>query len=320
MGSFYNEPVMDRIALMDLDIAVSLEDPDIGDTASATASGDMARAEDTAADEAFTKGALSRAHAADLRKRFETAQPFPYVVIDNLFQPSFLDRVLSDYGAGFGDWVRYNTRDEVKTGTRPNAKLGAGSRAYFDVIQRGQFTQFLSAVSGIQGLLPDPTLFGGGLHEIAPGGRFSVHTDFNKHPVTALDNRLVFITYLNKGWEASWGGALELWDSVSKQCVDEVVPVFGRSILFAHSNASLHGHPNPVATPDGRKRRSVAAYYYTNGGVEEGAARTTQFLSSPQFGPLGKLVVTANYVSPMLVDGIRIASRTGAKLVCKIKG
>jgi len=240
-------------------------------------------------------------------------------VIDNLFQPSFLDRVLSDYGAGFGDWVRYNTRDEVKTGTRPNAKLGAGSRAYFDVIQRGQFTQFLSAISGIQGLLPDPTLFGGGLHEIAPGGRFSVHTDFNKHPVTALDNRLVFITYLNKGWDASWGGALELWDSVSKQCVDEVVPVFGRSILFAHTDTSLHGHPNPVATPDGRKRRSVAAYYYTNGGVEEGAARTTQFLSSAQFGRLGKLVVTANYVSPMLVDGIRIASRAGAKLVGKIR-
>jgi len=305
---------------MGIDAVVNLEDAAVSDAASLAVNGDTAPAEDFAADDVFTKGALSRAHASDLRKRFETARPFPHVVIDNLFQPGFLDRVLSDYGAGFGDWVRYNTRDEVKTGTRPNAKLGSGSRAYFDVIQRGQFTQFLSAVTGTEGLLPDPTLFGGGLHEIAPGGRFSVHTDFNKHPVTALDNRLVFITYLNKGWQASWGGALELWDSVSKQCVDEVVPVFGRSILFAHSETSLHGHPNPVATPDGRKRRSVAAYYYTNGGVEEGAARTTQFLSSPQFGRWGKLVVTANYVSPMLVDGIRIASRTGAKLVGKFRG
>ncbi len=246
---------------MGFDTVIGLEGTHVTDAASPAATVDSTSFEDTSADEVFTKGALSRAHAGDLRKRFETAQPFPYVVIDNLFQPSFLDRVLSDYGAGFGDWVRYNTRDEVKTGTRPNAKLGAGSRAYFDVIQRGQFTQFLSAISGIQGLLPDPTLFGGGLHEIAPGGRFSVHTDFNKHPVTALDNRLVFITYLNKRWDASWGGALELWDSVSKQCVDEVVPVFGRSILFAHTDTSLHGHPNPVATPDGRKRRSVAAYY-----------------------------------------------------------
>ncbi len=41
--------------------------------------------------------------------------------------------------------------------------------------------------------------------------------------------------------------------------------------------------------------------------------------SSAQFGRLGKLVVTANYVSPMLVDGIRIASRAGAKLVGKIR-
>ena len=114
--------------------------------------------------------------------------------------------MLEDYRAGFGDWVHYNTADEVKKGTRPNAKLGAGSRHYFDVIQRGQFTQFLSAVAGIDGLLPDRTLFGGGLHEIASGGKFSVHIDFNKHPVTQLDNRLVFITYLNKGWQPAWGG------------------------------------------------------------------------------------------------------------------
>lgn len=296
------------------------QDVGVNESALATTAQQDVAADDTA-DEVFTKGALSRARAAELHKSFASAQPFPHVVIDNLFQPAFLDRVLHDYGAGFGDWVRYNTANEVKTGTRPNAKLGNGSRRYFDVIQRGQFTQFLSGITGIEGLLPDPTLFGGGLHEIKPGGRFSVHIDFNKHPVTLLDNRLVFITYLNKEWDPGFGGALELWDSVSKQCVEEVVPVFGRSILFAHSSVSLHGHPKPVETPDGRPRRSVAAYYYTNGRSDEdlGAARTTQFLSSAQFGRWGKLVVTANYVSPMLMDGVRLAARTGAKLVQKAR-
>jgi hypothetical protein len=157
-------------------------------------------------DRVFTKGALSRARAAELRQKFSTAKPFQHVVIDQLFQPEFLEKILEDFSVGFGDWVRYNTKDEVKRGTRPNAKLGAGSQRYFDVIHRGQFVQFLSAVTGIDGLLPDPSLFGGGLHEIPSGGRFSVHTDFNRHPVTALDNRLVFITYLNKDWEASYGG------------------------------------------------------------------------------------------------------------------
>ena len=282
----------------------------------APAAADGAPADEIFADEVFQKGALSRRHASELRRRFLSARPFPHIVIDGLFPAEFLDRVLDDYGAGFGDWIRYNTKDEVKAGTRPNAKLGRGSRHYFDVIQRGQFTQFLTAVTNIDGLLPDPSLFGGGLHEISPGGRFSVHTDFNKHPVTALDNRLVFITYLNKGWQPGFGGALELWDAASRQCVEEVVPVFGRSILFAHSSLSLHGHPNPVATPDGRKRRSVAAYYYTNGRSDEvvGDARTTQFVSPPTFGRWGKLLVAANYVSPMLMDGARAAWRAGETL------
>ena len=120
-------------------------------------------------------------------------------MIDGLFRADFLEGVLDDYGAGFGDWIHYSTRDEVKLGTRPNARLNPASRAYFDVIHRGEFVNFLGLVSGIDGLLPDPALFGGGLHEIKTGGRFSVHVDFNKHPVSGLDNRLVFITYLNKG-------------------------------------------------------------------------------------------------------------------------
>jgi hypothetical protein len=264
----------------------------------------------------FTKGALTRARAAELHQKFSGAKPFPHVIIDQLFHPDFLAKVLNDFNVGFGDWVHYNTPNEVKRGTRPNAKLGAGSQRYFDVIHRGQFLQFLSAVTGIDGLLPDPSLFGGGLHEIPSGGRFSVHTDFNRHPVTALDNRLVFITYLNKDWQASYGGALELWDAQSQQSVAEVVPLFGRSILFAHTPNSLHGHPNPVAAPGGRTRRSVAAYFYTNGVPEADAetTHTTRFLSSPQFGRWGKLVVTANYVSPMLMDGARMALRLGSKI------
>ncbi len=135
--------------------------------------------------------------------------------------------------------------DEAKFGTRPNVRLGPGSQAYFDMIHRARFTQFLTAITGIQALVTDPMLHGG-LHEIPVGGKFKVHTDFTRHVDTRLDNRLVLITYLNRGWQDAWGGALELWTEAA--CVRKVVPVFGRSILFMHSAASLYGHPNPVCT------------------------------------------------------------------------
>ncbi len=275
-----------------------------------------------ATDDVFNVNMLSRASVASLRRKFSEANPFPHVVIDGLFQPEFLDRVLDDYTAGFHDWVHYDSANEVKTGTRPNAKLGRGSQRYFDIIHRGQFVQFLSAVTGIEGLLPDPSLFGGGLHKIEHGGRFSPHIDFNKHPVTLLDNRLVFITYLNKGWEASYGGALELWDVASKTSVTEVVPVFGRSILFAHSESSLHGHPNPVAAPDRRPRRSVAAYFYTNSAQATAAetARTTQFLDPvPPSQLRTRLAKAGRYVSPMLMDGLHFAARTSKTVVQRVR-
>ena len=274
-------------------------------------------------DAAFAPGMLSRASVAALHKQFVSARPFPHVVIDGLFQPRFLDSVLEDYSAGFRDWVHYDSANEVKTGTRPNAKLGRGAQRYFDMVHRGAFIQFLGAVTGIEGLLPDPSLFGGGLHKIEVGGRFSTHIDFNKHPVTLLDNRLVFITYLNKGWQAAWGGALELWDAETKQCVEKVVPVFGRSILFAHSQTSLHGHPDPVATPDKRPRRSVAAYYYTSNAsavaVESKAG--TQFLAPVPKSELHvKLAKAGDYVSPMLMDAARLALHAGKNVARRVRG
>ena len=274
-------------------------------------------------DDVFTPGMLSRASVAVLRRQFAEARPFAHVVIDGLFQPQFLDRVLDDYTAGFHDWVHYDSTNEIKTGTRPNAKLGRGSQRYFDIIHRGQFVQFLSAVTGIEGLLPDPSLFGGGLHKIEHGGHFSPHIDFNKHPVTLLDNRLVFITYLNKDWQAAYGGALELWDIQTKTCVEEVVPVFGRSILFAHSPSSLHGHPNPVAAPDRRPRRSVAAYFYTSNtdAVEASDVRTTQFLEPVRRSELRtKLTKVGRYISPMLMDSLHFATRTGKTVVQRLRG
>ena len=79
-----------------------------------------------------------------------------------------------------------------------------------------------------------------------------------------LANALVFITYLNRDWRPEYGGALELWDGKRDKKITEVAPIFGRSILFRHSEQSFHGHPTPLTPPPGRTRRSVCSYYYVN--------------------------------------------------------
>ena len=254
---------------------------------------------------------MSDAALRMLRTMFENASPFPHLVIDNLFDPALLQRIALDYGrVRSEDWINYDSQDELKRGTRPNTQLGPGSQSYFDLIHRASFTQFLSSITGIEALVTDPVLRGGGLHEIPLGGKFRVHVDFTRHNDTLLDNRLVLITYLNEGWQAEWGGALELWNR--SECVEKVVPVFGRSILFAQSAESFHGHPDPVRTPDGRSRRSVAAYFYTNGRKDPTPAErlTTRYLS-PATMPLGdRLRSGVRYMLPPFIwDGLKLIAR-----------
>ena len=50
-----------------------------------------------------------------------------------------------------------------------------------------------------------------------------------------------------------------------KAKVAEYLPTFNRCVIFNTTNNSYHGNPVPVACPEGRSRRSIAMYYYTNG-------------------------------------------------------
>jgi hypothetical protein len=135
-----------------------------------------------------------------------------------------------------------------------------------------------------------------------------VHADFNQDERTGLYARVVFITYLNKDWLASYGGALELWSFEENKCQVEVQPVVGRSVLFLHSPRSLHGLlPDPVNAPNGRPRRSAAAYFYSKECPEGETAgfHTTVF---PYRGPLTnaqKLKNAVKYVTPpVLADAV----------------
>lgn len=200
-----------------------------------------------------------------LRTRLLEAQPFPHLVLDDVFCPELLQLVAEEFEDPTGKrWMEMKTRYESTRRTVVGAALGPATQLYFDIVHSGWFGEWVSDITGVPYLLPDPKLYGGGLHESRTGATFAVHRDFARHAHIGLKNEMVFITYLNKGWDPEWGAALELWDHQRQHCVTTVQPEFGRTILLPHGPVSYHGHTRPLKAPDDRPRRSVAAYFYTS--------------------------------------------------------
>lgn len=217
-----------------------------------------------------------------LRQALQEAKPFPHLVLEGLFHPDLLQLITEEFEqnppAGWHDVKsRYESFRRSVMGTR----LGPASQLYFDIVNSGWFMEWVSSITGLPYLLPDPHLYGGGLHESRTGASFAVHRDFGRHNRTGLTNEMVFITYLNKDWQPEWGSALELWDGKRAQCVKRIQPEFGRSLFMRHGPTSFHGHPTPLNAPDGRPRRSVAAYFYSSpeAGKPNRAELNTAFMS-----------------------------------------
>jgi Rps23 Pro-64 3,4-dihydroxylase Tpa1-like proline 4-hydroxylase len=123
--------------------------------------------------------------------------------------------------------------------------------------------KYLEELTGIDNLISDELLMGGGLHKITSGGKLAIHKDYNVHPVKKMYRRLNLLIYLNKDWKTEWEGNLELWDKDHTKLEVSVEPLFNRAVIFTISEDSLHGHPVPLNTPENVSRNSIALYYFT---------------------------------------------------------
>ncbi|OUL98357.1 2OG-Fe(II) oxygenase [Variovorax sp. JS1663] len=232
--------------------------------------------------ELVNRDLFSEEKREQLRDQLMAARPFPHLVLDDIFHPALLELVLEEFEAQPDNWTDVKSRYESTRRSVLGPTLAPATQLYFDIIHSGWFIDWLSSLTGVPYLLSDPKLFGGGLHESRTGATFAVHRDFNRHRHLGLKNEMVFITYLNKGWNPDWGSALELWDKKHDRCVTTVQPEFGRTILLPHGPVSYHGHTKPLQAPDGRPRRSVAAYYYTSplAGKQHGDESASVFMKT----------------------------------------
>jgi Rps23 Pro-64 3,4-dihydroxylase Tpa1-like proline 4-hydroxylase len=198
-----------------------------------------------------------------LRRQFAEAEPFPHVVIDDFLPPETVRMLIDEFPIPDPRWLHFDDPNQRKFALRDEEVMPGSIRSVVQQFNAQVFIEFLETLTGIKGLLPDPHLSGGGLHQIPRGGTLNVHVDFNQHEKLDADRRLNVLLYLNEDWDESFGGSLELWDRQMTGPVVRVAPVANRMVVFETTSTSYHGHPDVLAVPEGRFRRSLAWYYYT---------------------------------------------------------
>jgi 2OG-Fe(II) oxygenase superfamily len=217
---------------------------------------------------------------ASARASYASANPYPHVVLDDFFAPEILDLVLEEFPRpGEIPWQRFDNDREIKLAAAAESSFGPVTRLLLYHLNSITFLNFLSEITGIRNLIPDPSFEGGGLHQIQRGGKLGIHADFNKHREYRLDRRLNLLLYLNKDWREEYGGHLELWDRRMTHCEAKVLPIFNRVMIFGTTDYTYHGHPDPLGCPVGMTRKSLALYYFSNGRPAEeiSSEHTTMF-------------------------------------------
>ncbi|MBB5685133.1 2OG-Fe(II) oxygenase [Sphingobium boeckii] len=224
-----------------------------------------------------------RAAGKALAASYQTASPFPHVVIDDLLDADVLRDVAAHYPATDDKTFFDRDQERFKFQFHPEEVPSGQTRNLLAELNGRAFLGFLEEMTGITGLVSDPYYAGGGLHLTRRGGHLSVHADFNVHGEMKMERRLNLLVYLNEDWPDAYGGKLELWDREMKGCEKSVAPLLGRAVVFNTSLDSFHGHPDPLSCPPERDRRSIATYYYTALGDGQTAIpiRTTTFQTRP---------------------------------------
>ncbi len=222
---------------------------------------------------------------------YQQASPYPHIMFDDFLETWAADKALEVFPKVKDEgWIHYVHVNEKKHGLNKLDLIPSFIRTVIDELNSKEFIDYLEELTGIKGLLPDDTFEGGGIHQSERGGYLNVHADFTVHPHRRNWRRRVnVLVYLNKDWDESYGGDLELWDRKMTACEHKIAPLFNRVVVFNTDEDSYHGLPDPLKCPEGNSRKSIALYYFTEE-TEAPRKRATNYRARPTDGAKSALI------------------------------
>jgi hypothetical protein len=134
---------------------------------------------------------LNEEICTNLRNKFNQAKPYKYCVIDNFLKDSAADTLLNDFPA-------FNNKNSLNESGVPGPKsvindiksISKNYELFYSIINSEDFLTYVSSITGIENLISDPNMYGGGTHENIEGAELDCHIDFNLQQETNYHRRL----------------------------------------------------------------------------------------------------------------------------------
>lgn len=230
---------------------------------------------------------------------FSSAVPFPLLVVDDFLPVATADAIFSEVTRNddlrkSNDYIFAKNKFE-----NPDLEaIGSATRAFRNLMLSDEVAAFLSDLYG-KTVFVDPEFVGGGLHRGGQGSFLDMHVDFGLHPKNRLWIReLNILFYLNKHWDPSFGGNLELRNGRTGKTLS-VEARFNRLVIMLTKDFTFHGY-RPIRFPPGTFRTSIAAYAYSQAmGTQDTEHLRTTTVWLPEGGGILKAAVAR--ATPALV-------------------
>ncbi len=204
----------------------------------------------------------------ELKYLYANARPFPHVIVDNFFPEDYAKNLeIECRNINPNINVSNNFTQKNKNTLNNWALMPDLVSQTCNFFNSGNFLDFIEHITTIEGLISDPFLEGGGLHQTKTGGYLKMHTDFNWNKKLGLNRRINVLFYLNSEYKPQWGGKLYLSERPSNENIQDMTsiePIFNRLVIFNTNDTTFHGHPLPLNFPIDYPRTSLAYYYYTS--------------------------------------------------------
>ena len=226
-----------------------------------------------------------------LRAEYQSAAPYPHIVIDDFLEPAAAKSAMSEFPPLDPEqWTNYLHVNERKFSNTDPSTWGPVLQQVLDELNSPRFVQFIGELLGVDNLIADPSLEGGGLHQSTTGGFLNIHADYTVHPHNRKwQRRANIILYLNDDWQSRIRWRPRIVERRHEGMRRERLSG-GQSCRDIHHRRHLVPRPSrePMRCPEGVARRSLALYYFS---VEEDPlVRSTEYRSRPGDGAHSVLI------------------------------